>query len=142
MTMSGEQLRAVFSWLLGSFALAGWRQVLILLPYLLVGLGLVFLHARLLNVLQLDAEQAQQLGVDVERVKLLVLAGASLSTAAAVSMSGLIGFVGLVAPHVARLLVGPDYRALLPVSLAYGARWPWCWRTWSPAPSWPRWSCR
>ncbi|MBI4497759.1 MAG: iron ABC transporter permease [Chloroflexi bacterium] len=121
MTMSGEQLRAVFSWLLGSFALAGWRQVLVLLPYLALGLGLVFVHARLLNVLQLDEEQARQLGVDVERVKLLVLVGASLSTAAAVSVSGLIGFVGLVVPHVARLLVGPDYRALLPTCLAYGA---------------------
>lgn len=121
MTMSGEQLRSVFSWLLGSFALAGWRQVLTLLPYLAVGLALVFLHARLLNALQLDEEQAHQLGVDVERVKLLVLAGASLSTAAAVSVSGLIGFVGLVVPHVARLLVGPDYRALLPSCLTYGA---------------------
>lgn len=121
MIMSGEQLRVVFSWLLGGFALAGWQQVLTLLPYLAVGVGTVFVHARLLNVLQLDEEQAQQLGVDVQRVKLLVLGGASLMTAAAVSMTGLIGFVGLVVPHVARLLVGPDYRALLPACLAYGA---------------------
>ena len=75
----------------------------------------------MLNVLQLDEDEARQLGLDVERTKLLLLLAASLATAAAVSVTGVIGFVGLVVPHVVRLLIGPDYRRLLPVAALLGA---------------------
>jgi iron complex transport system permease protein len=112
---------AILSWLLGSFNDSAWRDLVFLLPYAVPGAVLVFVHGRLLNVLQLDEAQARQLGVDVERTKLTVLAAASLATAAAVSVAGVIGFVGLIAPHVVRLLVGPDYRRLLPLATALGA---------------------
>ena len=111
----------VLSWLLGGFNTATWQKVGIVLPYSLVGGAAVLASARILNVLQLDEEEAQQLGVPVERVKLLVIVAASLATAAAVSVSGLIGFVGLIVPHTVRLLWGFDYRRLVPMSMAVGA---------------------
>ena len=79
------------------------------------------MHARLLNVLQLDEEQAAQLGIDVLRTKFVLLAAASLIAAAAVAMAGVIGFVGLIVPHVARMLIGTDYRRLLPLAALLGA---------------------
>jgi iron complex transport system permease protein len=112
---------AILSWLLGSFNDSSWRDLVYLLPYVLPAAAVIFLHGRLLNVLQLDESQAQQLGVDVERTKIAVLLAASLATAAAVSVAGNIGFVGLIAPHVVRLLLGPDYRRLLPAACACGA---------------------
>ena len=81
----------------------------------------MLLRGRVLNVLSLDEEQARQLGVDPERTKLLLLGAASLATAAAVSVAGTIGFVGLIVPHAGRLLWGPDNRRLLPMSLVCGA---------------------
>ena len=116
-----EQAVSVISWLLGGFNTATWQKVGIVLPYSLVGAAAVLSSARLLNVLQLDEEEAQQLGVPVERVKLMVIVAASLATAAAVSVSGLIGFVGLIVPHSVRLLWGFDYRRLVPMSMAVGA---------------------
>jgi iron complex transport system permease protein len=110
MFTGGQQLRQVLSYLLGSFALAGWRQVTGILPYTLLGLLGMLLFARSLNVLQLDEEQAAMLGLDVERVKLILIAAASLATAAAVAVSGLVGFVGLIVPHAVRLVWGPDHR--------------------------------
>jgi iron complex transport system permease protein len=85
------------------------------------GAAVIALHARVLNVLQLDEEQAAQLGVDVTRAKLLLLGAASLVAATAVAMAGVIGFVGLVVPHVARMVFGGDYRRLLPLSALLGA---------------------
>jgi iron complex transport system permease protein len=79
------------------------------------------IHARALNVLQLDEEQARQLGLNVERVKLILVAAATLMTAAAVAFGGLIGFVGLIVPHTLRMLGGPDYRRLIPLSALGGA---------------------
>jgi iron complex transport system permease protein len=116
-----ERVATVLSWLLGGFNTATWQKVGIVLPYSLVGGAAVLASARFLNVLQLDEEEAQQLGVPVERVKLLVIVTASLATAAAVSVSGLIGFVGLIVPHTVRLLWGFDYRRLVPMSMAAGA---------------------
>ena len=121
MLRSDPELRPVLSWLLGGFITAQWKQSLVILPYLVPGLLLVLSYGRILNVLQLDEEQARQLGVNVERTKLLLIAAATLSTAAAVSFSGLIGFVGLVAPHAVRLVWGSDYRFLLPMSALVGA---------------------
>jgi iron complex transport system permease protein len=121
MLTRSPDVRPVLSWLLGGFASANWPKLPLVLPYVTVGALLVLLHARILNVLQLDEEEAAQLGVPVERVKLVLIIAASLATAAAVSVSGLIGFVGLIVPHTARLLWGPDHRMLLPMSMVLGA---------------------
>ena len=107
--------------MMGSFSLSNWSQVIVLLPYLAIGWIILFLHARYLNVLQLGETQAQQLGVPVERVTLTLVVATSLITAAAVAVSGLIGFVGLIVHHVVRLIWGPDHRFLLPMSALVGA---------------------
>ncbi len=112
---------SILSWLMGGFNDAGWHKMWFILPYALPAAGVVFLHGRLLNVLQLDEEEAGQLGVNVERTRLAVLVAASLAAAAAVAVAGIIGFVGLVVPHMVRLLVGPDFRRLLPLSALLGA---------------------
>ncbi len=121
MLANSERAVAVLSWLLGGFNTSSWGKMWLLIPYAIPAAVLVLMHGRILNVLQLGEEEAQQLGIRVERVKLLVMAAASLATAAAVSVSGLIGFVGLIVPHAARLLWGPDYRRLVPMAMALGA---------------------
>lgn len=114
------QHMTILSWLMGSLALANWAQVAALAPYLGLGGLIVLLGARALNVLQLDEEQAQLLGLNVERAKLLLVMANALLTAAAVAMSGIIGFVGLIVPHAVRLAFGPDHRFLLPMSALAG----------------------
>ena len=121
MIRSDPDLRPVLSWLLGGFASAQWMHVGLMIPYFLPCAALIFAYSRVMNVMQLDEEHARQLGVNVGRTKALLIAAASLATAAAVSFSGLIGFVGLIAPHVARMLWGVDYRSLLPLSMLLGA---------------------
>lgn len=116
-----ERMQQAVYWLFGSFSTARWDSLGLALPYLGVGAALAFSQARALNLLLLDEEQAQHLGVEVERTKLLLVISATLLSAAAVAVSGPIGFVGLVAPHAARLLWGPDYRTLLPTSALTGA---------------------
>ena len=111
----------VFSVVLGSFNTATWAKLAWVLPYALPAALVILAHGRVLNVLSLDEEQARQLGIDVERTKLLLLGVASLAAAAAVSVSGTIGFVGLIVPHAIRLLWGPDNRQLLPMSILLGA---------------------
>jgi iron complex transport system permease protein len=86
-----------------------------------VGIAIILLYARSLNVMQLGEEQAQQLGISVERLKLILLTAATLITAAAVSFVGIIGFVGIIIPHAVRMIWGPDYRFLLPLSVVIGA---------------------
>lgn len=117
---SGE-LRHALVWLLGGSTLSGWLPVLALLPYILVGLGMLLTMGHALNVLQFGDEQAQQLGLPVQRVRVWVLAAASLTAAAAVAFCGIIGFVGLIVPHLVRLIWGGDYRRLLPLSILSGA---------------------
>ncbi|MGB9776091.1 MAG: FecCD family ABC transporter permease [Anaerolineae bacterium] len=111
----------VLGWLMGSLALADWEKVRVVLPYVLGGLAAIGGHAHVLNVLQLDEEQAQSLGVAVERTKGILIVAVSLATAAAVSVSGAVGFVGLIIPHIVRLVWGPDHRFLLPMSGVLGA---------------------
>ena len=118
---SDPELRPVLSWLLGSFISSEWKESAIVLAYAVPGIVLLLGFGRILNVLQLSEDHAAMLGVPVEKVKLLLIAAATLVTAAAVSFSGLIGFVGLVAPHAVRLVWGPDYRFLLPMSAIVGA---------------------
>ncbi len=118
---SGEKMHGILFWLMGSFALSEWSEVKIVLPYVVVGVVIILLYSRSLNVMQLDEEQAQQLGINVEKVKLILLAAATLITAAAVCFVGTIGFVGIIIPHAVRLVWGPDYRFLLPLSVLSGA---------------------
>jgi iron complex transport system permease protein len=121
MIASGDRLHGIISWLLGSFALTSWWQVAMVTPYILVGTVIIWLYARPLNVMQLDEEQAQQLGINVEQVKLILLGAATLITAAAVCFCGIIGFVGIIIPHAMRLIWGPDHRFLLPLATFAGA---------------------
>ena len=117
----GEQARPIFSFLFGGFNTSNWERIAWAAPYLVVGTVVVAMHARVLNVLQLDEEQAAQLGVPVTRTKLIVLAAASLTAATAVAMAGVIGFVGLIVPHAVRLAFGGDHRRLLPLAALFGA---------------------
>ncbi len=110
----------LLGWLMGSLALADWARIKTIAPYIAIAFSIIAYYSHLLNVLQLDEEQAMALGVEVEKVKLLIIASASLATAAAVSVSGVIGFVGIIIPHVVRLIWGPDYRFLLPMSAVLG----------------------
>ncbi|HET9476323.1 MAG TPA: iron ABC transporter permease [Dehalococcoidia bacterium] len=112
---------SVFSVVLGSFNTATWTKVAWVLPYAVPSAAVILAHGRVLNVLNLDEEQARALGVDVERTKIILLGAASLAAAAAVSVSGTIGFVGLIVPHAVRMMWGPDNRALLPMSILLGA---------------------
>jgi len=118
---SGQLLHGIMFWLAGSFSLSQWSEVKIVMPIVFVGAAVILLFARLLNIMQLDEEQAQQLGINVERLKIILLAAATMVTAAAVSFVGIIGFVGIITPHAVRLIWGPDYRFLLPLSLLSGA---------------------
>jgi iron complex transport system permease protein len=116
-----DKTHSIFSWLMGGFSTINWNQVGLVLPYLAIGLAVIFIFARPLNVMQLDEEQAQQLGINVERTKLILLAASTLVTAAAVCFVGTIGFVGIIVPHAMRLIFGPDHRSLLPLSAIAGA---------------------
>ncbi len=121
MTFSGQEVDRIYFWLLGSFAAATWPQVLLVSPLLVAGSAVAFALAGDMNLATLGEERAAQLGQDVERFKRVMLATGSLLAAAAVSFSGLIGFVGLMTPHILRLLVGPDHRRLVPASMLGGA---------------------
>jgi len=121
MLRSTGELHSAIAWMLGGASQAGWGPVLTVLPYLAIGLGTLLLCGHALNLLQFGDDQAQQLGLPVGRTRALILVAASLSTAAAVAFSGIIGFVGLIVPHVMRLWFGADYRRLLPLSILGGA---------------------
>ena len=120
MLLSTDELHRAVNWMVGGFALGGWEPVLASLPYLLIGLAVLALLGRQLNVLQFGDEQARQMGLDVERSKLIIVVAASLVAATAVAFSGIIAFVGLIVPHVVRLLWGPDYRRTLPLAILVG----------------------
>lgn len=120
LVMGQEDQRRVLFWLMGSLSSRQWDHVLMLTPYVVIGLVVIQLFAKDLNALLLGDEQAAHLGIAVERVKLILLITATCLTAAAVAVSGIIGFVGLLVPHLVRLVVGPDYRILLPVSALGG----------------------
>lgn len=115
-----EAIRDVYSWLLGRFNVAGWTQVRLLAPFALVTITVVVGAARRLDVLGLGDDEARSLGIDPDRVRRVVVLAATLGTAAAVSVSGLIGFVGIIVPHAVRLVVGPSYRRILPLSAILG----------------------
>ncbi len=115
-----EELQRIYSWILGDVG-GGWDQFWLVLPYAAVSATALLLHGRMLDVLSVGDDEATALGVHASRVRLAVLLAASLATAAAVAVSGLIGFVGIVVPHIVRRLAGGSYRMVLPLSLIGGA---------------------
>ncbi|WP_341718542.1 iron ABC transporter permease [Micromonospora sp. FIMYZ51] len=115
-----ESIQAVYSWLLGRLATAGWQDVRLVLPYFLLTALVVLAFRRELDVLSVGDDEAVSLGLHPQRSRYLLIAAASLGTAAAVSASGLIGFVGIIVPHTVRLLAGSSYRVILPLSLLFG----------------------
>lgn len=119
--IAGDELHAIVFWLVGGFSNVLWRDIWAILPFVVVGIVAVYIYARDLNLMALGEETAQNLGVNIEKAKLVLLVLASLITGAAVSISGLIGFVGLMIPHLTRLAIGPDHRILLPASTISGA---------------------
>jgi len=121
MYLSGANLRQIFSFLLGGFDGASWLRLATALPIVVVGAIAIVARSRALNGLLLGDEAAAHLGVDVRRERAILLALASLVTAAGVAISGLIGFVGLLVPHLVRMVTGPDARRVLPVSAVAGA---------------------
>lgn len=121
MTFSGEEVRAIYFWLLGGLGARGWQSLVAATPFVVAGAAVAIASAGDLNLTALGEERATQLGLDVERFKRLMLVTGSLLTAAAVSVAGLIGFVGLMTPHLLRLALGSDHRRLLPASILGGA---------------------
>lgn len=118
---NAETLRQVYAWILGRLSTLGWGEVTMILPYVAITTVVILLHARLLDVMSVGDEEATTLGIKPARVRVLVVIAASLGTAAAVAVSGLIVFVGIIVPHTVRLLFGWSYRSVLPLSAILGA---------------------
>ena len=117
---NADSIRDVYNWITGSLSTAGWAEVRLLLPYTVLTTTVLLLCRRSLDVLTVGDDDAAALGLNVGRTRLIVVVTASLATAAAVSVSGLIGFVGIIVPHIVRMLVGTSYRVILPLSLLLG----------------------
>jgi iron complex transport system permease protein len=120
MSFSGQQVRDIYAWLLGGLVGRGWSQVAVVVPLVALGVGAAALTAHDLNLMALGEERALQLGVEVDRLKRRSIAIGALLAGCAVSVAGVIGFVGLMTPHLLRLLVGADHRRLLPAVLLAG----------------------
>lgn len=116
-----ETVRSVYSWILGRLSTSGWREVAVMVPYAALAAGVLLASRRVLDVLAVGDEEATSLGVHAARTRAIVVVAASLGTAAAVSVSGLIGFVGIIVPHTVRLLAGTSNRVVLPLSVLFGA---------------------
>jgi iron complex transport system permease protein len=119
--LTGEELRQIIGWLLGSVSMRGWAYIKIIIPFFLIGAILLLVNSKELNAMSFGEDKAQHIGVDVQKRKMMILIAGSILTGAAVAVSGTIGFVGLVIPHLTRLLWGPDHRHLLPLSILMGA---------------------
>ena len=117
---TGEELRQIIGWLLGSVSMRGWDYIVIILPFFLIGVMILFLNSKELNGMSFGEEQARHIGISVHRRKLMILIAGSILTGAAVAVSGTIGFVGLVIPHFLRRIVGHDHKHLLPLSIVVG----------------------
>ncbi len=118
---SDPDVRPLLGWLLGGFVGTQWNDVYTVLPYIVPSTLIMMAYGRVLNMFQLNEEEAKHLGVNVERAKLVLIVLASITAAAAVSVSGIIGFVGIIAPHTVRLIWGVDHRFLLPMAMIMGA---------------------
>jgi iron complex transport system permease protein len=118
---STGSIARVYIWLLGSLASASWSSVWLVLPYVAVCVAICVVAGRALDVMSVGEDESRSLGVPVRRVRFVVITASSLGTAAIVSAVGLIGFVGIIVPHIVRLLVGTSYRRILPISVLFGA---------------------
>ena len=118
---NNDVVRQVYSWILGRLSSATWGDVRLILPYVAASTIALLLHRRLLDVMRVGDDEAIALGTNVRRVRLVVVLAATLGTAAAVAVSGLIGFVGIIVPHAVRLMTGASYRIVLPMSVLVGA---------------------
>ncbi|HYJ61478.1 MAG TPA: iron ABC transporter permease [Actinomycetota bacterium] len=116
-----DSLREVYTWILGRLTTAGWSDVVLILPYAVIAIVLLVLHGRMLDVLGVGDDEAASLGMKPARTRLIIVAAASLATAAAVAVAGLIGFVGIIVPHAVRLVVGTSNRWVVPLSAIGGA---------------------
>src|ERR1700676_819068 len=115
-----QQIQQIYNWILGSLSVASWSDVTLILPYVIVSAVVLLAHRRILDVFRLGEDEAGALGIHPERARLIIVAAATLGTAAAVSVSGLIGFVGIIVPHTVRLTTNASYRILLPGSMMGG----------------------
>ncbi len=118
--LTGEELRQIISWLMGSVSMRGWEYISMVLPFFIIGIAILIMNSRELNALSFGEETAKNLGVNVRIRKLLILFAASLLTGASVAVSGTIGFVGLVIPHITRIIWGANHRTLLPLTMLNG----------------------
>lgn len=118
---SANSIARVYIWLLGSLASASWHSVWLVFPYVIVCTAICVASGRALDVMSVGEDESRSLGLPVRRVRFIVIAASSLGTAAIVSAVGLIGFVGIIVPHIVRLLVGTSYRRILPISVVFGA---------------------
>jgi iron complex transport system permease protein len=117
---NSDTLREVYTWILGRLTVARWTEVVLVLPYFVIATVVLLSHRRVLDVLAVGEDEAATLGLPVGRTRLTIVAAASLATAAAVAVSGLIGFVGIIVPHTIRMVTGASYRVVLPLSLLFG----------------------
>jgi iron complex transport system permease protein len=117
---NSDNIREVYTWILGRLTVASWTEVALVLPYFVIAVVVLLLHRRVLDVLAVGEDEASTLGIDVRRTRLVIVAAASLATAAAVAVSGLIGFVGIIVPHAVRMIAGPSYRVIIPLSILFG----------------------
>jgi len=120
MVLRTENLQQLVYWLMGSLAGSSWSDIQMVLPYFLAALAVIIFYLKDLNILLLGEESAAHLGLNVERTKIILLGSASLITASVVSVSGSIGFIGLVVPHITRMIIGPDHRKLIPLTALFG----------------------
>lgn len=120
MVLRTENLQQLVYWLMGSLAGSGWNDIQMILPYFLTALAIIVFYLKDLNILLLGEESASHLGLNVERTKIVLLSAASLITASVVSVSGSIGFIGLVIPHIVRMIIGPDHRKFIPLAAIFG----------------------
>lgn len=121
MIFSGDSMNKIFYWTMGSFSGKGWDQLASVFPYIVIGILIIYYYAKDLNIILLGEDTASNLGVNVEKVKKILLITSTIITAAVVSISGIIGFIGLIIPHIARMVVGPDNKHLIPTSFLFGA---------------------
>ncbi|MGD1061123.1 MAG: iron chelate uptake ABC transporter family permease subunit, partial [Methanomassiliicoccales archaeon] len=119
--IAGEQLSSVVFWLMGGLSSATWDQLVVVTPLIAIGTLAIMWFGRDLNLMTIGEEHASSLGVDTQKVILYLTVATSVVVAAAVSVSGVIGFVGLIIPHIIRMMVGPDHRILIPASIVAGA---------------------
>ncbi|PEJ30369.1 ABC transporter permease [Peribacillus butanolivorans] len=119
--LTGEELRQIIGWLMGSVSMRGWNYIAIILPFFIIGSLILIMNTQELNAMTFGEDRAKHLGVNVQRRKMWILIAGSILTGAAVAVSGTIGFVGLVIPHLIRRIWGPDHKHLLPLSLLVGS---------------------